>query len=364
MNFAEMQAGYEKWLDFREDPDLLRIIYGAFVANRLQGNPVWLMIIGSAGCGKSELLMSISGAKNTYSISSLTPYALMSGYGDQADNSLINRLDGKVLLIKDLSSTTEIKAEDRGLLFSFLRDAYDGQVTRATGRGEIKFKGKFGIVAAGTLAIEHGRKMEALLGERFLYVRPRIHGEHIMEMSLKHASRKDEMRNYLKFMSAEFLDNYVVPTERTLSKSIVDTAKACAKMLVQTRSTVVRDYRTKEIEFPAEVLEIPTRVYEQLALFALALKSLDTDNDLIIKLIKRVSLDSIPYIRMKCLEALVDGAVSNTAVAVAVKLSRSYTSRCLEDMEQLGVLGHDAQGSLVVASSMLDAMLRNGVRKP
>jgi hypothetical protein len=364
MNFEQLQAGYEKWLNFDDDPGLLRIVVSAIVANRLEGNPVWLMLIGSAGCGKSEMLMSIGDADNTYTISSLTPYALMSGYGNSEENSLINKLNGKLLIIKDLSATTEINSDDRGLLFSFLRDAYDGQVARATGRGEVRFEGKFGILAAGTLAIESGRKMEALLGERFLYVRPRFKGEKIMEMSIKHATRKEEMRKALKGYAKKFLDNFKPPPKRTLPQIVIDTCRESARILVQTRSVILRDWRSKDIEFPAEVQEIPSRVYEQFLLLALAMRSLGTDTDMIIKYIKRVLLDSIPYVRMRALEALSEGAKSNVDVAKKMRMSVTPTSRVIEDLSSLGVVGKNKSGELYVKNSILDGALKNGVRKP
>lgn len=333
------------------------------LANRIEGNPLWLMIIGSAGCGKSELLMSFQEAKDIYSLSSLTPYALMSGYGNSDENSLINKLDGKILIIKDMSSTTEIGAEDRTLLFSFLRDAYDGSAARATGRGEVRFEGKFGIVAAGTLAIEQGQKMEALLGERFLYLRPRIRGERIMEISIRNATRKVEMRADLKDASAQFLDEFEPPEKRSLSREIIELSKELARILVSVRSTVCRDNFTKEVNFPVNVQEVPTRVFEQFVVLALSMKSIGTPSELIPTLLKRILLDSIPYVRFRCISALADGCNTKSKIAQSISLSSNYTGRIIDDMEMLGVLKTDQKKELSIVSPTLDAVLKNGVRK-
>jgi len=315
-------------------------------------------------CGKSELLMSFEDAANIYSLSSLTPYALMSGYGNSEETSLINKLDGKILVIKDMSSTTEIGGEDRGLLFSFLRDAYDGSAARATGRGEIRFTGKFGIVAAGTLDLEKGRKMESLLGERFLYIRPRVKGERIMEMSIRNATRKDEMRADLKSAAAEFLDNFEMPAKRTITRSIIELCKELARILVRVRSGVCRDGRSKEVDFPVEVQEVPTRVYEQFLIYALSLRSIGTSNELIERLCKRILLDSIPYVRMRCMESIADGMGTKTEIAKDIAMSISYTSRIVEDMELLGVVERSQRNEYQIISPTLDTALKNGVRKP
>jgi energy-coupling factor transporter ATP-binding protein EcfA2 len=43
------------------DPDLLRAIYAVYLANKYDGLPVWTLIVGKPGSGKSELLASLEG---------------------------------------------------------------------------------------------------------------------------------------------------------------------------------------------------------------------------------------------------------------------------------------------------------------
>jgi hypothetical protein len=111
-------------------------------------------------------------------------------------------------------------------------------------------------------------------------------------------------------------------------------------------------------------MEIPTRVYEQFILLALAMRSLGADADEMEQGIKRLLLDSIPYVRMRVLEAIADGNTTKSAVAKAIKMSSSPASRCMEDMENLGIIEKNQYNDLTVVSTVLQSALKNGVRKP
>ena len=361
MEFEELKSVFETWLDTRDDPGLLRIVYGAACANFYEGNPVWLMLIGSAGSGKTEMLMSLSKAENSVTISSLTPNALLSGQG--SDESLLPQLNGKILIIKDLSSVTEIGGDDRGLLFAYLRDAYDGSAARSTGRGTIRFEGKFGILAAGTLAVEQGRKMDTLLGERFLYIRMRTRPTDILETSLKNATRKKEMREDIQSAGARFLNEWKPGPTRTLPGTVVQAAKASAKVLVQARSLIVRDSYNKEISFPAEVTEIPTRVYEQIVLLISAMRYLGAERDELLRTVKRLLVDSIPYTRLRVLQSISEGKRTVAEVCQDIKLSRSYTDRVVDDLDKLGILKKSSSNLSITSDILAEALEEKGERE-
>ena len=349
MTFDDLSAVYNEWLDLREDPDLLRLMFGGVIANRFDGLPVWMMMIMPSGGGKSELLMSLSGAETIVAVSSLTPAALASGYG--TENSLLFRLDGKVLVIKDMSSTTSVKADDRMLLFSWLRDAYDGELNRSTGKMTINWKGKFGMMVGATLAIEQSRTTESMLGERFMYVRPRmrIKTEEQLNAVLKNGARKTEMKALLRDAAGKFLDTYQTPSMEAqrdkLPKSVIDIAKKAAVALVSARSSVSRSERERFVDFPVELTEMPTRLMEQFMLVGMAMQSIGAGEDELIRTMKRFLLDSIPYIRMVVIDALVGGVERVTDIANRINMSDSYTRRVCEDLHRLGVLDCTANGA-------------------
>jgi hypothetical protein len=178
LNFFELDSVYKRWLYLDHDPNLVKCMFAAYLANRYDGPPVWIMMIGKPGCGKSELLMSISDFSGTVPVSKLTPNALASGFQDGKHSLLYDLAKNKVLVIKDMSTLTEMPSEARGQIFSDLRDAYDGSFVKRTGSNKVEFKGKFGLIAGATPAIDRARTHEGSLGERFLNLRVRLDDHH------------------------------------------------------------------------------------------------------------------------------------------------------------------------------------------
>ena len=67
------------------------------------------------------------------------------------DPSLIPKLDGKVLVIKDFTVILKERHEIASAILSQLRDAFDGSIRKAFGTGkDKKYNAKFGVIAAVT----------------------------------------------------------------------------------------------------------------------------------------------------------------------------------------------------------------------
>jgi hypothetical protein len=75
---AAVERTFQTWLHL---PDLgpLRVVLGMVAANRMQGDPVWLLVVGPPGGGKTEILQSITGLEHVHMAATLTEPALLSG---------------------------------------------------------------------------------------------------------------------------------------------------------------------------------------------------------------------------------------------------------------------------------------------
>ena len=146
---------YRKWLHLR-NPDMLSVVYGAVFANRLDGDPIWLFLVAPPGGTKSEILMSMSESPLMLTTTTLTVPALISGANTfGGDPSLIPKLDGKILIVKDFTAILSMQSVIRDEIFGILRDAYDGRVDKYFGNGLFRqYKSKFGVIGGVTSVIE------------------------------------------------------------------------------------------------------------------------------------------------------------------------------------------------------------------
>jgi MoxR-like ATPase len=65
---TDTEATWRKWLYF-PDPYGLHVMLAAVAANLRGGDPVWVVVVGPPGCGKTELIGSISKLPNVYPVS-------------------------------------------------------------------------------------------------------------------------------------------------------------------------------------------------------------------------------------------------------------------------------------------------------
>ena len=340
MDLPQLEGAYRKWLHLDEDPLLVRILYALILANRFDSDPVWALVVAAAGGGKTSLLASMAGSDTALMVSTLTPNALASGFGDGSE-SLLFQLDGRILIVEDMSSITELTADARNQLFSFLRSAYNGAFTKATGRGTIDWKGKFGFIGGATLAIESGKKMDGSLGERFLTIRPRMNADDqnaLLDRVMAGATHKVAQRAELAQCANEYLSQTFDTTNRNVRKSSVELYKKAAIALSRLRTGASRDSFTREISFPLEVGEMGTRLFTQFLVIALAAHSMGVAWDEVDAMILRVMLDSVPYARARIIRCIHKGQDEIRTLQPAMHMSQAVVGRHLEELKLLKIL--------------------------
>lgn len=182
---------YKKYLYIsEEDLPILQLIMGSAVSQFLgvRTELLWLVLIGPPSSAKTTMLNPFIGCKDLViarddctgnaMISASDPEGLRAkaraqGLKDKNDPSLVNILDGKLFIIKDMTILLNKKNEaDR--FWGHLRAAYDGRLEKHS--GTIGSQGvesvRFGFLAATTDGSVEGSLIRmSKLGERALYVR-------------------------------------------------------------------------------------------------------------------------------------------------------------------------------------------------
>lgn len=253
------------------------MFFATMMANlKTKGRPVWMLFVGPPGCGKTLPMMAVQYAPVVHMISAFKPTALISGWGlkGQEDMSLMPRLDGKVLIVKDMSSLLSQQREVVAEVLGLLRDVYDGACSRVFGTGvERAYAVRFGFIGATTPDIDAFWALNVRLGERFIRYRCKAQPEQVyskIEQSLLELSEETEVDAKIEDASLGFL-KYLLREDAVFPRLSQTTEFSRLAQLGAILRTVV-----SRNTYGREVLVIPeweeaTRYAKQLAKLALGL---------------------------------------------------------------------------------------------
>ena len=235
---AQVESTFALWLH-DNDPVPTRAVLATYVANRrLDGDPVWLMLVGGSGVGKTERLTPINAMPDVVMVSSITgPAALLSGTKDaerarDATGGLLRTVpdSGGVLVLKDFTSIIDMHRESRAEVLAALREVYDGRWDRVIG-GEggrtLSWSGHLGLLAGCTTAIDTAHAVVSTMGTRFVLVR--VAGAELDQLAgsaIDHAGYETAMREQLRDAVRGLLDHLpgqrpprVDPTRRARART-------------------------------------------------------------------------------------------------------------------------------------------------
>lgn len=301
---ADVHRIYQKWLHL-PNTDAVDVMLATALSQRMDGPPVWLFLVSPPGGAKTITMEGLVTYPSSYSTSSLTAHALISGanWQGQADPSLIPRLDGKVLLIKDFTTVLNLRDDEKEQIFGILRDAYDGTCGKIFGNGvERTYKSRFTIIAGVTPKIYELGSRHAALGERFLKFSMGDNLNHheedaIISRAIDNVDRDQEMKNELMSVASPFLqfgfEDLETPNLDSVTHNrIIKLAQFGARL----RGTVSRDNYNGDMMTGRPFAEVGSRLGIQLAKLARALAVIRGKSAVGIDeyiLVKKVMLDTI-----------------------------------------------------------------------
>jgi hypothetical protein len=341
VTLAEARETFQRHLHL-PDPLIVDVTLAVVASSHLPGDPIWIHLVGAPSTGKTETINAVQDWPTVYALTELTPAGLVSGINsdDGKDHSLLPRLHGKTLAIKDFTPTIDAPKDQRQKLFGRLRDAFDGsQAIHTAVVGTRAHKATFNLIDGVTPAIDKMWRNTSL-GERYLLVRHAPADPFASaEKALESATRKTEVRADLRRAACGVLsgiDQDAVPTCDEERKQIII---RLAVILAKARTFVERDHDHR-IEYQPEA-EGPSRIVQQLLKLAqgLALISgrvvIDDDD---VAILVRVTFDSMPPKRRKVLDKLarVTSATGNE-LGAALGLGESATQETMSDLIILGI---------------------------
>ena len=120
---ADAHATFRRWLGEKYDTGVLDAVASAAAAERLGGDPLWLMVISGSGNAKTETVQSLSGAGALIVSTISSEGALLSATARShgATGGLLHKLGSRGLLVfKDFTSILAMDRNARGTVLAAL----------------------------------------------------------------------------------------------------------------------------------------------------------------------------------------------------------------------------------------------------
>lgn len=344
---------FQRWLFLPDERPLLAVL-GTVAANLLDGDPVWLVLVGPPGGGKSELLQAVAGLEKVHPTATLTEPALLSGTSkreQQADakGGLLRAIgDFGIILCKDFGSVLSMHRDGRNQVLAALREIYDGSWTRhvgVDGGRTLSWEGKVGLLAGCTPTIDRHHAVMGTMGERLVLFRlPEVEAEELARRALEHASDEQKMREqFAGVVAALFTQDLGTPRTRTNDES--GRLVSLSTLVVRARSAVERDGYTREIELIPDA-EAPTRLVKVLDRLLAGLDAIGAERERAWSVVTKAALDSIPALRRSVMDVLLADRVEldTSKIAEHVAHPKRTTERALEDLAGHGLIRRHAHG--------------------
>jgi hypothetical protein len=353
VSYQDLCNTFDKWL-LLPDKNVIKVLLATLMAHFFTTDPLWMFFVAPPSGSKTEIISTAAFLPFCHLLSDLTPQTLASGMPikNGKDPSLLSKLKDNVLVMKDFTTVLSMRADDRGMILSQLREVYDGRYSKSFGTGKtVEWEGRLSLIAGVTTIIDTHNAVFQVMGERFLMYRiPQADAEDVAMKALSNFGGEKEMRAELKkAMETYFEGLEKIPVDKIeVPMEIKKALAALSTFVVTARSGILRDNYRKEIDFIPDV-EAPSRFAKQIGTLIKALAVIEGRRVVEWKdyyLTLKVALDVIPGNRMKHLIAMCGEKflIQTKVVADRTRYSINGAERNLEDLYALGLLTRTNNG--------------------
>lgn len=343
----EAHAVFARWLGADYDTDALDATLAAAAVERLDGDPLWLLLISGSGNAKTETVQCLDGIGAIVTSTISSPGALLSATAKRerakdATGGLLRKLEpGGVLVVKDVTSILSMSGDMRAEVLGALREVYDGRWSRNVGTDggqTLEWAGRIALVGAVTTAWDKAHAAVASMGDRFALVRvDSTKGRQAAgRRAIGNTGNEDVMRRELAEAAAAVIDA-MARVGVTVTTTEADILLAAADLVTLARTAVDYDYRGDVVD--AHAPEMPTRFAKQLTQVVRGGVAIGMDRGAALRLAIRCARDSMPPLRLAIIDDVAANPDSSTAdVRKRLGKPRATVDRQLQALHMLGVL--------------------------
>jgi len=310
---GECHAVFRRWFGDEYDLDVLDVMLCALAAERLTGDPLWVLIISGPGAAKTETVQACVGAGALIVSTISGEAALLSGTPkkDRAKNATGGLLcevgEEGVLAIKDVTSLISMSRERRAEILAAFREIYDGYWVRklgAEGGRSIPWKGRIAVIGAVTTAWDTAHAVISAMGDRF--VTPRLDSTVGRQAAYRRTMANTGAEVAMRAELAAAVSSTIAAMDDSVDLSFTDEEVEqigiAANLVTLARTGVEYDYKGDVIG--AHAPEMPTRFARQIQQIIRGGVTLGMDRATAMRLAIRAARDSMPPIRLSIIDDL------------------------------------------------------------
>jgi hypothetical protein len=345
----EVHAIFRRWLGDDYDLVTLDAALAAAAAERLPGDPAWLLIISGPGNAKTETVQALSALDGCQIVSTIASEgALLSATPKKerdrgATGGLLRRIGERgILVVKDVTSILSADRNTRGPVLAALREVYDGHWSRNVGTDggrTLDWRGRLVVIGACTTAWDQAHGVVSVMGDRFVLIRSDSHIGRINSgmRAIRNTGEEKAMRAEMAAAVAGLISTVDPDKVYQLSQSDEATIVNAANLTTLARTGVETDYRGDVID--AHAPEMPTRLAKQLAQLMRGAVAIGIGPQEALQLALRCARDSLPQLRLAVLCDVARHPGSKViAIRRRVQRPRLTVDRTLQALHALGLL--------------------------
>lgn len=304
------------------DKGIIRITLATVIANRMfkDDKPVWLLILAGSSSGKTAILQTLDDIGDwVVPVDTLTTNAFASGLQRSDEVSLLHKANRGVLIFKDFTTITSMNEDGLREIMGQLRAIYDGSFDKKTGNNQdVKWFGKIGMIAGGTIAVQRKMRQFSEQGERFINYCMAV--PESIEMTRRAVNNQKFMikkEGELKAKVAQFINQIMsdpVYEDMEIPKEFEEEMILLSDFCTLARSPVILDKKTGKVSWVPE-REMGPRMAIQLTNLGKALMIMSREKNLSLenaKILYQSALDSIPADRRVILRLLTKYKMAST----------------------------------------------------
>ena len=345
MSLDELHTVFRKWFGDHYEMDVIDAVLSAAAVERLEGDPLWLLLISGPGNTKTETVQTLAGCGAHITSTIQSEGALLSASSQKevsktATGGLLRKIGARgILVIKDVTSILSSDRNVRASVLAAIREVYDGKWERNVGTDggrTLTWTGRLVVVGAVTTAWDSAHAVVSAMGDRFVLIRSNSNKgrKETGKKAMRNTGDEIAMRKELSGAVGRVIAHASIEVTK-LSDEEEDRILCAADITTKARTAIERDYAGNVID--AHAPEMPTRFAKQLTQLFRGGLALGVTRERAMQLAIRCAKDSIPPLRLAIL--LDVAAIPNSRPGDVRKSIGTPWMTVKREMEALTMLG-------------------------